>query len=363
MNFVACSYKKQSKNKKGESEMNINLVGIDIAKTVFHAHGIDARGKALLSKKLKRSELRSFVAQLPAKITIAMETCGSAHYWGREFIQMGYKVLLIPAQFVKPYVKSNKNDCKDAEAIAEAAGRPNMRFCEVKSIAQQEIQHMHRIRTRIIKSQTALSNEMRGILAEYGIIISQGKKILHEIPEIMEKTPNQITESGKKLVHSLLDEYWLGDKRLSVLNKEIEALAKAHPVCQRLLTIPGVGPTIASAIVAASPGAHLFKNGRQFSAWLGLVPKQSSSGGKSKLLGISKRGDKYIRQLLVHGARSVLMVADKKKDVVSKWAAKIKKTKGWNKAAVALANKNARIIWALLSNETAQYEARFGEKA
>ena len=338
-------------NKRGESEMNISVTGIDIAKTVFHAHGVNEQGRALITKKLNRSELLSFVAQLPAGSTVAMEACGSAHYWGREFIKMGYRVLLIAPQFVKPYVKSNKNDWKDAEAIAEAAGRPNMRFCEVKSIAQQEIQHMHRVRARITKSQTALSNEIRGIVAEYGIVISQGKKILKEIPEIMEKTPNQITESGKKIVHALLDEYWLGNKRLSALDKEIEDLVEAHPVCKRLLTIPGVGPITASAIVAASPGAHMFKNGRQFSAWLGLVPKQESTGGKPRLLGISKRGDSYIRQLLVHGGRSVLMVAHKKKDVISEWALKIRKTKGWNKAAVAMANKNARIIWALMSKE------------
>lgn len=331
--------------------MDISLTGIDIAKTVFHVHGVDGRGKGLLSKEVRRGELLSFVAQLPAGSTIAMEACGSAHYWGREFIEMGYRVLLIAPQFVKPYVKSNKNDWRDAKAIAEAAGRPNMRFCEVKSVAQQEVQHMHRVRGRVIKSQTALGNEIRGILAEYGIVISQGKRALREVSEIMERTPNQITGSGKKIVHALLDEYWLGSKRLAALDKEIEELVEAHPVCKRLLTIPGVGPTTASAIVAASPGACMFKNGRQFSAWLGLVPRQESSGGKPRLLGISKRGDVYIRQLLVHGARSVLMVAHKKKDLLSEWALKMRKTKGWNKAAVAMANKNARIIWALMSKE------------
>lgn len=331
--------------------MNISVIGIDLAKTIFHAHGVDNRGRALMTKRLKRSEVLEFIVQMPAGCLIAMEACGSAHYWGREFEKLGYKVKLIPPQFVKPYVKSNKNDWRDAEAIAEAAGRPNMRFSTVKSVRQQEIQHTHRVRARILRSQTALSNEIRGILSEYGIVISCGRKALREIPAIIEKSPKQITADGKCIVTELLNEYWIGEARLAKLDKDIEGQVKAHPVCKRLMTIPGVGPTTASAIVAATPGAHMFKNGRQFSAWLGLVPKQLSTGGKPRLLGISKRGDAYIRQLLVHGARSVLKVAHKKKDRISTWATKMKQTKGWNKAAVAMANKNARIIWALMTSE------------
>lgn len=328
----------------------LSVIGIDIAKTVFHLHGADGKGKPVLRKRLNRGEVLSELANMEC-CTIVMEACGGASYLGRELRKLGFEVKLIAPQFVKPFVKSNKNDWKDAEAIVEAAQRPTMRFCEVKSVEQQELQHLHRIRERLVSQRTALGNELRGILMEYGITMPKGKKSLRTVHELLEKHAQRLTQVGHEMVIALLEEFWALDKKIAKLDKQLESFGEAHPICKRLQTIPGVGPIIATAIVAASPAPTAFKNGRQFAAWLGLVPKQSSTGGKSKLLGISKRGDSYIRKQLVHGARSLLYVAHKKTDRFSRWAFSVKERRGWNKASVAVANKNARIIWAVMRYE------------
>lgn len=329
----------------------LSAIGIDTAKYVFHLVGVTKEGKVVYRKKVSRRQLLEEVTR-QGRCRIFMEACGGSHYWGRAFQERGHEVKLIAPQFVKPYVKSNKNDWMDAEAIVEAGQRPTMRFVGVKTVAQQELQLMHRCRERVVKATTAMANEIRGLLLEFGITIPKGAKNLREIPALLEKYSGKMTSLGRELIMKALEDYRRLAEQVAQYDVKLERLTKEHPVCQRLMTIPGVGPIIASAIVAAVSDPAIFRNGRQFAAWLGLVPRQESSGGKPRLLGISKRGDVYIRKQLVHGARSVLYNAHKKTDRRSVWATAVKNRRGWNKAAVAMANKNARVIWAILRYET-----------
>jgi transposase len=328
---------------------DISVVGIDIAKRVFHLVGMDERGKIVMRKRCSRGEVLPLLANL-GPTTIGMEACGGAHYWARCLREQGHEVKLMAPQFVKPYVKSNKNDMRDAEAIAEAVTRPSMRFVPVKDVAQQDIQALHRVRERLVTARTALVNEMRGLLAEYGIVLPQGlAKFRQALISTLEAEHMKLTPLGQELFHKLFGELGKLDAELAYYQDKLEALAQAHPVCQRLLTIPGIGPLTATALMAAVGDAGVFKNGRQFAAWLGLVPKQYSTGGQTRLLGISKRGDSYIRKLLIHGARATLRWARTKADRRSQWIRGLLDRRGWNRTAVAVANKNARIVWALLS--------------
>jgi transposase len=328
---------------------DISVVGIDIAKRVFHLVGMDERGKIVMRKRCSRGEVLPLLANL-GPTTIGMEACGGAHYWARCLREQGHEVKLMAPQFVKPYVKSNKNDMRDAEAIAEAVTRPSMRFVPVKDVAQQDIQALHRVRERLVTARTALVNEMRGLLAEYGIVLPQGlAKFRQALISTLEAEHMKLTPLGQELFHKLFGELGKLDAELAYYQDKLEALAQAHPVCQRLLTIPGIGPLTATALLAAVGDAGVFKNGRQFAAWLGLVPKQYSTGGQTRLLGISKRGDSYIRKLLIHGARATLRWARTKADRRSQWIRGLLDRRGWNRTAVAVANKNARIVWALLS--------------
>jgi transposase len=328
---------------------DISVVGIDIAKRVFHLVGMDERGKIVMRKRCSRGEVLPLLANL-GPTTIGMEACGGAHYWARCLREQGHEVKLMAPQFVKPYVKSNKNDMRDAEAIAEAVTRPSMRFVPVKDVAQQDIQALHRVRERLVTARTALVNEMRGLLAEYGIVLPQGlAKFRQALMSTLEAEHTKLTPLGQELFHKLFGELGKLDAELAYYQDKLEALAQAHPVCQRLLTIPGIGPLTATALIAAVGDAGVFKNGRQFAAWLGLVPKQYSTGGQTRLLGISKRGDSYIRKLLIHGARATLRWARTKADRRSQWIRGLLDRRGWNRTAVAVANKNARIVWALLS--------------
>ncbi len=328
--------------------MNITTLGIDLAKNVFQLHGVDAQGKVMLKKKLNRSGLSDFVAKLP-NCLIGMEACGSSHYWARKFQSFGHTVKLMSPQFVKPYVKSNKNDEKDAEAICEAVTRPNMRFVQIKQLEQQDMQCLHRIRSQSIKNRTALTNQIRGLLSEYGIIFpKQIQNVKKLLPDIISDQTNALGDYARTLFGELYSDFIMLNNRIKKYDQEIAALSKANKDCQRIEKIPGVGILCATAIVAAISDPTLFKNGRELSAWLGLVPRQSSSGGKQNLLGISKRGDNYLRCLLVHGARAVLFNSKNKENPTNKWVIALKERKGANKAIVALANKNARIIWALL---------------
>lgn len=333
----------------------ISVLGIDLAKNIFQLHGADQSGAAVLKKKLNRSQLTLFMANLP-QCKVAMEACGGAHFWGRKFQSMGHEVKLIAPQFVKPFVKSNKNDAHDAEAIAEAATRPNMRFVPIKSVSQQDVLCLHRVRERLVTGRTALVNEIRGLLHEYGIVIPQGiSNLRSELPGIIEQDETSLSDQGRQLFTSLYEELCDSDEKIKIYDTQIEARSKASVDCQKIMKIPGVGPLTATAIVASVADANAFKNGRQMSAWLGLVPRQSSSGGKEKLLGISKRGDSYVRKLLIHGARAVLLrvKTSEADDHKTKWLQELIERRGFNKACVALANKNTRVIWKLLASDEA----------
>jgi len=332
--------------------MNISLLGIDIAKSVFQLHGIDAQGKAVLKKKLSRNALVSFIANIPV-CTIVMEACGGSHHWGREFKKHGHEVKLISPQFVKPFVKTNKNDAADAQAICEAASRPEMRFVAIKSKEQQDIQSLHRIRQRLIKERTALVNQIRGFLSEYGVIVSQGVNSLRKgLMGILEDGENGLSLKIRELTNELREELVALDKQIEKYEKKLEEIHKNNDICKRISKIEGIGLLSSTIMLAELGDPSVFKSGRHFAAFLGLVPKQNSSGGKNRLLGISKRGDSYIRSLLIHGARAVLKVAEKKTDSRSMWLKGLKERRGYNRASVALANKNARIIWSLIANNT-----------
>lgn len=332
-------------------QQHITVLGIDLAKHVFHLVGMNEAGKIMLKKRLTRAALLPFIAQLPP-VVIGMEACSGAHFWARQFRAHGHTVRLIAPQFVKPYVKSNKNDPADAEAICEAVTRPTMRFVPVKEAAQQDLQAFHRARERVVKARTALVNEIRGLLGEYGIVLPQSvTKFRHTFVATLEAERGKLTALSTELFVQLYEEFCALEKRLAYYTEQIEAIGAAHPVCQRLMTIPGIGPLTATALVAAVSEPNSFKNGRQFAAWVGLVPRQHSTGGKPRLLGISKRGDVYLRTLLVHGARATLRWVGLKTDRRSKWLRGLIDRRGKNKAAVALANKNARIAWALLTTD------------
>jgi transposase len=327
--------------------MKIITIGIDLAKEVFQIHGVDEHGKAVLRKQLKRHEITKFFANNSPTL-IGMEACGSAHHWARKLTEFGHTVKLMAPQFVKPYVKTNKNDVADAEAICEAVGRPNMRFVTVKNVEQQAILSVHRARQGFVKARTAQGNQIRGLLSEFGFVIPQGiESIIKRIPEILEDADNGLPGTMRRLVARLTDNLKEMDRHVVELEAQIMLWHRQSDASRKLAEIPGLGPITASAIVATIGDAKEFKNGRQLAAWLGLVPKQNSSGGKQMLLGISKRGDAYLRTLLIHGARAVIQFAEKSRPPEN-WLRKLMARRNKNVAAVALANKNARIVWALL---------------
>jgi transposase len=330
--------------------MKITTIGIDLAKNVFQLHGVDARGKTVIKKQLKRDQMAAFFSNLPPCL-IGMEACASAHHWGRKLQEMGHTVKLMAPQFVKPYVKSNKNDAADAEAICEAVARPSMRFVPLKNTDQQSILAVHRARQGFVKARTAQANQIRGLLAEFGIILSQGIHHLGaRVPALIEAASNELTGAFRSLIQRLLDHLKELDRHVRELELEIKAWHRANPISSKLEKVPGIGPITASALVASIGDAKNFQNGRQVAAWLGLVPKQHSSGGKPVLLGMSKRGDSYLRTLLIHGARAVISQAQRNTHSNS-WLLELIQRRHTNVAAVALANKNARIIWALLAHE------------
>jgi len=331
--------------------MTITRIGLDIAKSVFQLHGVDARGKTVLRKTLARGEVLGFFANRPACL-IGIEACAGSHYWARELIKLGHDVRLMAAQFVIPYRKSGKNDATDAEAICEAVGRPNMRFVPVKSEEAQAVLAVHRARALTVSERTALVNQVRGLLGEFGIVASAGiahaRKLLAEIGAGARTLPVLARETFGEL-HDRLRAL---DERILAYDRKITALAQQSEAARRLMAIEGIGPVTASAIVASVGPATTFTSGRQFAAWLGLTPRQHSSGGKTVLGGISKRGDVVLRTLLIHGARSVLRLTSARADRKSLWVEGLKARACNNVAAVALAAKNARIIWAMLTRGT-----------
>ena len=338
--------------------MKITTIGLDLAKNVMQVHGVDEQGKVVLKKQLRRHRVASFFANLPVCL-VGMEACGGAHHWARQLEKSGHRVKLMAPQFVKPYVKTNKNDAADAEAICEAVSRPNMRFVPVKNGEQQAVLSLHRARQGFVKARTAQANQIRGLLAEYGIVVPQG--IIHiakRLPAILEDGENELPGTFRQLLARLVDHLKELDRQVVELEKQIQHWHRESEASRKLEQIPGIGPLSASALVATIGDAKQFKNACQLAAWLGLVPRQHSSGGKPMLLGISKRGDAYLRTLLIHGARSVVRVAECKDDGGQSWLVQLIGRRHKNVAAVALANKNARIVWALLAHDR-NYQADY----
>lgn len=331
--------------------MNITTVGIDLAKNVFQIHGVNEHGKAVIKKQLKRDQMAIFFANLPPCL-IGMEACSGAHHWARQLQGFGHTIKLMAPQFVKPYVKTNKNDAADAAAICEAVTRPDMRFVPMKNVEQQAILSVHRARQGFVKARTALANEMRGLLAEFGIVLPQGiHHIALHLPEILEDGDNGLPGTFKQLLHRLGEHLQDLERQVTELERDILLWHRGNEACRRLEKVPGIGPITASALVATVGDARNFTNGRQLAAWLGLVPRQHSSGGKPTLLGISKRGDCYLRTLLIHGARAVASHVQDKTDSTSMWLKGLMARRHANIATVALANKSARIVWALLAHD------------
>ena len=329
--------------------MKIIRIGLDLAKDVFQVHGVDVQGKMGLRRQLRRNQMREFFQKQPPCL-IGMEACASAHYWARTLMAMGHEVKLIAPQFVKPYVKGNKNDANDAEAICEAVGRPNMRFVPVKTIEQQDIQALHRVRTELVHQRTAKVNQIRGLLGEYGITVERRvERLRKRLPEILGDAENGLTACFRELLNGLREDLVALDQRIDSMDQAIQRLAQEHAGAKRLQQLRGIGPITATALIAAIGDGRMFKRGRDAAAWCGLVPGQHSSGGKDRLLGISKRGDAYLRTLLIHGARSVILAAEDKDDRLSRWLQSLCSRRNKNVAAVALANKTMRMAWALLA--------------
>lgn len=325
----------------------ITTVGIDLAKNVFSLHGVDAAGKTLLQRTVRRDRLAQMVAALPPCL-IGMEACSGAHEWGRRFQGHGHTVKLMAPKFVVPYRKSGKNDGNDAEAICEAVTRPSMRFVPVKSVEQQALLALHRVRQGFVVERTALINRLRGLMSEFGVVLALGSvTVRRQAAAAAEALP----ELARRAVADLLEQLRLLDERIEGYDRQLEAQARLSEPARRLMKIRGIGPTTALAIVATVGNAREFKNGRQFAAWIGLVPGQYSTGGKARLGHISKRGDAYLRNLLVQGARSVLHTAGAHQDRMSRWALSLQARRGYYRTLVAIANKNARIAWALLARD------------
>jgi transposase len=332
-----------------EAVMSVTLLSIDLAKNIFQLHGVDERGRPVLSRRISRTKLLQAVLDIPC-CRIVMEACGGAHYWARRFAAMGHHVQIIAPRFVKPFVKSQKNDRNDAEAITEAASRPTMRYVAINSVEQQDIQSMHRIRSLLMRDRIAQINQIRGLLAEYGVVIAQTPlKVRQQLPAILDDLDNELTALTRSMMRDMYERLALLDTQIARYDDLIRQAHKSSTLSQRLEKIRGVGPMIATAVIAAAGSATEFANGRQFAAWLGLTPRQHSSGGRQRLFGITKRGNGYLRMLLVHGARPVVQQAAKHSDTLSRWILEVQARRGTNVAVVALANKIARTIWVLLA--------------
>lgn len=331
----------------------ISIVGIDLAKQVFQVHGVDRQGRKRLQRQLTRSQLERFLVQQPPCL-IAMEACGGAHHWARRARAAGHEVKMMHPRYVKPFVQVNKNDARDAQAIAEAAARPAIPAVVPKSVDQQDLQALHRVRERLVKERTAIGNELRGLLGEFGIVIGQGHKAIREaVPRILEDASNDLSVRGRRIMADLRDQWLEREARIADYDRELQGVARENPVCRRLQTIPGIGPINATLLYSHAGDPSSFRSGRHFSAYLGLVPRQHASGGKERLLGISKQGNTHVRKQLVHGARSAYLMLTRASVPdcrLSRWLAGLS-GKPVNQVVVALANKLARIVWAVMARE------------
>jgi len=329
--------------------MKIASIGIDIGKTTFHLVALDEHGGVVVRRKFSRKALLAYTANLPASL-IGIEACGGAHCLARVIGGQGHQVRLIPGQFVKPFRKSNKNDYLDAEAIAEAVTRHNMRFVPIKTEDQLDLQGLHRVRERLVHNRTEIINQIRGFLLERGISFNRGPiNLRKEMPSLLEDAEQSLTPSLRRLLDQLWHEWQHLDSQIDRLADEIDTVAESDAACRRLRKIPGVGPLVSTATVAAVGNGAAFRRGRDFAAWLGLVPKQHSTGGKAKLLGITKRGNPYLRKLFVHGARAVLLRVKYDTGGFGQWVHRLAARAPRNKVIVAIANKLARIAWVVLS--------------
>ena len=328
-------------------------VGVDLAKRVIQVHGVDANGRVVTARALSRDKFMAWCAQLAPGCVVAMEACSGAHHWARKLIALGLDARLISASFVTPYRmqgRGGKNDANDAAAVCEAASRPNMRFVPVKSIEQQGVMAVHRVREGIKEERTACINRIRGLLAEFGLVFPQSPKALRQVlPAVLEDASNEMGGVARLALQRAQKQWEELDEHMSWCDERVGAHVKNNEQAKAAAKLHGIGPIGASAVVASVGDIKQFKSGAQFGAWLGIVPKQNSSGGKTVLGRITKRGDEYLRTLLIQGAKSAVMTAHKRSDPISKWVVQLKDRVGWQKAVVALANKNARILWAVLA--------------
>ena len=333
-----------------DHHMQIRSIGIDLGKTTFHLVALGERGQVVIRKKLSRTQLLVFTGNLTTAL-IGLEACSGSHFLARALEQQGHRVRLIPAQFVKPFLKSNKNDYLDAEAIAEAVERENMRFVPIKTDDQLDLQALHRVRERLVSRRTAVTNQMRAFLLERGMVFRKGPATLRrELPEILENADAQLSARMRGLLALLWREWKELEEQIAALSADIEAICDHDPACQRLRQIPGIGPLVASATVAAIGNGAAFRKGREFAAWLGLVPRQYSTGGKTRLLGISKRGNPYLRKMFIHGARAAVLRLKREGTTIGAWMNGLEARAAKNVLIVAMANKLARIAWAVLSS-------------
>jgi len=327
--------------------MHVTTIGLDLAKHVFQVHGVDASGALAVRRRVRRSEMLRFFGRLE-RCLIGMEACATAHHWARELRAFGHEVRLIPPRYIKAYVKRNKNDAADAEAICEAVTRPTMRFVPVKSVEQQAVLKLHRSRELLIRQRTMLINALRGHMAEYGIIAAKGPSNAAQLVALLaDPADDRLPVAALAALRALARQLNMADEQIAAVHREILAWHQASGASRRLAGVPGIGPVIASAIVATAPDPSAFASGRHFAAWLGLVPKQNATGGRQSLGRISKRGDSYLRRLLINGAQSVLRWAKKGKS--SPWLIGLLERRPRSVVAIALANKMARIVWAMLS--------------
>jgi len=336
--------------------MKVTLIGIDLAKSIFQVCGVNQAGKRKFNRQVRRNRLMALLMQYP-DATIAMEACSGSNYWGRTLQQRGFKVMLIPPQHVKPFVKGNKNDRNDAFAITEAARRPELKCVEPRTLAQTDMIQVHRVLDRMTRQRTALINQIRGFLNEYGVVVARGKeKLLAAMPDLLEDAENGLTPSSRALFQQLLEQWRQANEAIGWIEKQLKGQARTDDDAQRLMKMKGVAEKISTATIAHAGNGHGYKSGRHFSANLGLVPKERSSGGKQILGGITKRGNQYLRRLLIQGAWSVVRNADKNDDRMSRWARQLVERRGKHKAVVAVANKMARIMWSMLYHQT-EYRA------
>lgn len=337
--------------------MKITTVGLDLAKSVFTLHGVDEHGSTVLRKTVRRAKLLELLAQLPACV-VGMEACSGAQHWARELRKLGHDPRIMAAEFVEPYRQGGKNDANDAAAICEAVARPKMRLVPIKSVEQQAVLAVHRLRQGLVEERTALINRVRGLLTEYGLVIGVGRERLRQaLPMILEDADNGVPGIAREVFADAARQLAELDARIGDYDRRIAALARASEPAQRLMQVEGVGPVTATALVASVGDASVFSNGRQFAAWLGLTPRQHSTGGKQRLGAMTKHGDVYLRTLLIHGARALLRVTSTRNDGKSRWAESLRRRRPDNVVAVALAAKHARIIWALLAHRQEYHRA------